>query len=105
MMPRRQMRVGDRRAFLVRAGLLALAPLVAPARTLAQETSTPGAVFQPAPPADAPAAPTAGSRRTVEVSPEEVVRGDPSKPNVTLAINVGAGSEPGLSMLDTLRDR
>ena len=94
-----------RRTFLLRAGAVCLASLVAPTRAMAQQTATPGAVFQPAPPADAPSAPAAGSGRTVEVSPEEVVRGDPSRPNVTLAINVGAGSEPGLSMLDTLRDK
>jgi peptidoglycan/xylan/chitin deacetylase (PgdA/CDA1 family) len=42
---------------------------------------------------------------TVPVSPEEVVRGDPSSPRIVLAINVGAGSTPAESMLDTLRER
>jgi peptidoglycan-N-acetylglucosamine deacetylase len=41
---------------------------------------------------------------TVPVSPEEVVRGDPSSPRIVLAINVGAGSTPAESMLDTLRE-
>jgi peptidoglycan/xylan/chitin deacetylase (PgdA/CDA1 family) len=95
----------DRRTFLIRASLFAATPLVAPARAFAQATPAPRPVFQPVAPADAPTAPTAGAVRTVEVSADEVERGDPSKPNVTLAINVGAGSEPGLSMLDTLRDK
>ncbi len=42
---------------------------------------------------------------TVPVSDEEVLRGDPERPWVSLVINVGAGSEPALSMLDTLRDK
>src|SRR4051812_5422779 len=90
-----------RRTFLIRTGLLGLAAL-APIPALAQEAK-PGAVFQPGAPTDAP--PPSSPPRTVEVSPEEVVRGDPSKPNITLAINVGAGSEPAVSMLDTLRDK
>jgi peptidoglycan/xylan/chitin deacetylase (PgdA/CDA1 family) len=39
------------------------------------------------------------------VSEDEVVRGDPNRPRVSLVINVGAGSEPAVSMLDTLRDK
>lgn len=42
---------------------------------------------------------------TVPVSAEEVVRGDPAKPNVAVVINVGAGHEPGLSMLQALAER
>jgi peptidoglycan/xylan/chitin deacetylase (PgdA/CDA1 family) len=42
---------------------------------------------------------------TVPVVPEEVVQGDPDKPNVALVINVGSGREPGISMLQTLADR
>jgi peptidoglycan/xylan/chitin deacetylase (PgdA/CDA1 family) len=42
---------------------------------------------------------------TVAVVPEEVVQGDPAKPNVALVINVGSGREPGLSMLQTLAER
>ena len=42
---------------------------------------------------------------TVPVSEEEVVRGDPERPNVALVINVGAGFEPATGMLDTLADK
>jgi len=83
--------------------LLGLASLAAPVTTFAQKTK-PGVVFQPATPADAPV-PPAGPARTVEVSADEVVRGDPSKPNISLVVNVGAGSETAVSMLDTLRDK
>jgi peptidoglycan/xylan/chitin deacetylase (PgdA/CDA1 family) len=41
---------------------------------------------------------------TVPVSPDEVVRGDPASPRITLVINVGAGYTPATSMLDTLRE-
>jgi peptidoglycan/xylan/chitin deacetylase (PgdA/CDA1 family) len=64
---------------------------------------TPSPLLPPAPPAP-PAEPGAAAR-TVEVSEEEVVRGDPSRPNISLVVNVGAGSEPALSMLDTLREK
>ena len=56
-----------------------------------------------APPPDQPAEPAA--RPTVPVSEEEVVRGDPSRPNVSLVINVGAGYEPAPMMLDTLKEK
>jgi peptidoglycan/xylan/chitin deacetylase (PgdA/CDA1 family) len=62
-------------------------------------------VFQPAPPTEPPPGPAPAPARTVEVSPEEVVRGDPNRPNVALVINVGAGYEPAVSMLDTLREK
>jgi peptidoglycan/xylan/chitin deacetylase (PgdA/CDA1 family) len=42
---------------------------------------------------------------SVPVSPEEVVRGDPNVPRLSLVINVGAGYPPATSMLDTLRER
>jgi peptidoglycan/xylan/chitin deacetylase (PgdA/CDA1 family) len=42
---------------------------------------------------------------SVPVSEEEVVRGDPDRPNVALVINVGAGREPAMSMLDTLIEK
>jgi len=48
------------------------------------------------------AAPT---QATVPVSDEEVLRGDPGRPWVSLVVNVGAGSESAMSMLDTLRDK
>jgi peptidoglycan/xylan/chitin deacetylase (PgdA/CDA1 family) len=41
----------------------------------------------------------------VPVSEEEVLRGDPTRPLVTLAINVGAGFEPATEMLDILREK
>ena len=39
------------------------------------------------------------------ISPDEVVRGDPARPNLALVFNVGAGSEPASAILDTLVDR
>jgi peptidoglycan/xylan/chitin deacetylase (PgdA/CDA1 family) len=45
------------------------------------------------------------SGASVPVSPEEVVRGDPTSPRIALVINVGAGYTPAVGMLDTLRDR
>ena len=40
---------------------------------------------------------------TVPVSAEEVVRGDPSRPWVSLVFNAGAGFRPAPAILDTLR--
>lgn len=82
--------------------LLAVIVLVLPSTSWAQDP-TPNPLLPPAPPADAPI--SAARARTVEVSEEEVVRGDPNRPNVSLVINVGAGSEPAVSMLDTLREK
>ena len=45
------------------------------------------------------------ARPTVPVSADEVSHGDPASPRIALAINVGAGYTPAVSMLDTLRDR
>jgi peptidoglycan/xylan/chitin deacetylase (PgdA/CDA1 family) len=45
------------------------------------------------------------AQATVPVSPDEVVRGDPSRPNVALVLNVGAGYTPADSILDTLREK
>ncbi len=45
------------------------------------------------------------AQATVPVSEEEVVRGDPTRPNLALVINVGAGYEPATAMLDTLADK
>jgi hypothetical protein len=42
---------------------------------------------------------------TVPVSEEEVRRGDPSVPNVALVVNIGAGFEPAVGMLDTLAEK
>jgi peptidoglycan-N-acetylglucosamine deacetylase len=39
----------------------------------------------------------------VPVSDQEVLRGDPTQPNVALVFNVGAGFEPAPEILDTLR--
>ena len=89
-----------------RPGLLALLLAVlivcVPASGQAQEP-TPNPLLPPAPPAELPI--SAEPARAVEVSDEEVVRGDPSRPNVSLVINVGAGSEPAVSMLDTLKEK
>ncbi|MBM2812431.1 MAG: polysaccharide deacetylase [Chloroflexi bacterium] len=41
----------------------------------------------------------------VPVSPDEVVRGDPARPWVSLVFNAGAGYEPAVEILDTLADR
>jgi peptidoglycan/xylan/chitin deacetylase (PgdA/CDA1 family) len=41
----------------------------------------------------------------VPVSEDEVLRGDPSVPKVSLIVNVGAGHDPGLAMLDTLVEK
>ena len=52
------------------------------------------------------AAPAAlGAQASVPVSEEEVVRGDPTRPNLALVINVGAGFEPATGMLDTLAEK
>jgi peptidoglycan/xylan/chitin deacetylase (PgdA/CDA1 family) len=47
----------------------------------------------------------AHAQPTVPVAEDEVSEGDTSKPNVALVLNVGAGFEPGLSMLQALSDR
>jgi peptidoglycan/xylan/chitin deacetylase (PgdA/CDA1 family) len=89
---------------LVLVVVLVTALVLAPSATSAQEgTATPAPLLAPAPPAPAPAPGIAA--RTVEVTPDEVVRGDPNRPNISLVINVGAGSEPAVSMLDTLREK
>jgi peptidoglycan/xylan/chitin deacetylase (PgdA/CDA1 family) len=41
----------------------------------------------------------------VPVTPEEVVRGDPSRPWISLVVNAGAGYEPAVEMLDTFAER
>jgi peptidoglycan/xylan/chitin deacetylase (PgdA/CDA1 family) len=42
---------------------------------------------------------------SVPVSEQEVVRGNPERPNVALVINVGAGFEPATGMLQTLAEK
>jgi peptidoglycan/xylan/chitin deacetylase (PgdA/CDA1 family) len=42
---------------------------------------------------------------SVPVSDEEVTEGDTSRPNVALVLNVGAGFEPGLPLLEALAER
>jgi peptidoglycan-N-acetylglucosamine deacetylase len=42
---------------------------------------------------------------SVPVSADEVVRGNPASPRISLVVNVGAGYTPAVSMLDTLRER
>jgi peptidoglycan/xylan/chitin deacetylase (PgdA/CDA1 family) len=41
----------------------------------------------------------------VPVTPEEVVRGDPSRPWISLVVNAGAGYEPAVEMLDTFAEK
>ncbi|MCX6023137.1 MAG: polysaccharide deacetylase family protein [Chloroflexi bacterium] len=41
----------------------------------------------------------------VPVSDQEVLRGNPDRPWVALVFNVGAGYEPGMSILDTLAEK
>ena len=86
----------------IRCVVLAILVLLLPATGWAQEP-TPNPLLPPAPPAEPPA--VAAPARTVEVSPEEVVRANPDRPNVSLVINIGAGSEPAVSMLDTLKEK
>jgi peptidoglycan-N-acetylglucosamine deacetylase len=45
------------------------------------------------------------TRPAVPVTPEEVVRGDSSRPWVSLVFNAGAGYQPGEAILDTLREK
>jgi peptidoglycan/xylan/chitin deacetylase (PgdA/CDA1 family) len=45
------------------------------------------------------------ARPAVPVTPEEVVRGDPSRPWVSLVFNAGAGYQPAEAILDTLREK
>lgn len=70
---------------------------------LAQE-GTPPPLLPPAPPTTG-APPSTDPARTVEVSAEEVVRGDPNRPRISLIVNVGAGHEVAVSMLDTLKEK
>src|SRR5215207_2084688 len=90
-----------RRSWMSVAGLFALLScLLSPVLALAQE-GTPGSLLPPAAPASVAPAPA----RTVEVAEDEVVRGDPSRPRISLIINIGAGFETAGSMLDTLKEK
>lgn len=57
---------------------------------------------EPAPPEPPPAARPRAPRPTVPVSAEEVVRGDPSRPWISLIFNAGAGFKSAPAILDTL---
>jgi peptidoglycan/xylan/chitin deacetylase (PgdA/CDA1 family) len=46
-----------------------------------------------------------GQPAAVDVSDQEVVRGNPELPNVALVFNVGAGYQPASGILDTLAER
>ena len=50
------------------------------------------------------ATPARAQQASVAVSDEEVLQGDPSRPNIALVFNVGAGFEPATSILDTLAE-
>ncbi len=61
---------------------------------------TPGpALAQDTPPPEPPRFPV------VPVSPQEVVRGDPSRPWISLVFNAGAGYGAAPAILDTLREK
>lgn len=71
-------------------------------------TSTPRATPTSAPsatPTVLPLSPTPLARLSVPVSAEEVERGDPSRPWVSLVFNAGAGFKPAPAILDVLRDK
>ena len=51
------------------------------------------------------APPPIAAAPTVPVAEDEVLRGDPGRPWVALVFNVGAGSEPAMGILDTLREK
>ena len=69
--------------------------------SLGRAEAQPSPAFAPPPAQPAEPAP----RPTVPIAEDEVVRGDPSHPNVALVVNVGAGYEPAAGMLDTLREK
>ena len=85
--------------------LLLAALLLAPLGLASTLTAPVLAQAAPAlvPPPDQPAEPP--THPTVSVSEDEVVRGDPARPNVALVVNVGAGYEPAPGMLDTLKEK
>ena len=74
------------------ASLLAALALLIPA-TVGAQGSAPDPLLPPVPPVEGPI--SAASARAVEVSEEEVVRGDPNLPNVSLVVNVGADRDCG----------
>jgi peptidoglycan/xylan/chitin deacetylase (PgdA/CDA1 family) len=93
-----------------RPGLLAcclvlLAMSAAPASWLLAQEGTPPPLLPPAPPAPAATAVSDEPVRTVPVSAEEVDRGDPTRPRISMVVNVGAGYEVATSMLDTLKEK
>ncbi|MFN8633119.1 MAG: polysaccharide deacetylase family protein [Chloroflexota bacterium] len=81
--------------------LLAVLMLL-PSMSAFAQSATPGPLLPPAPPV---ATQESAPARTVEVSDQEVVRGDPTRPRISLVVNVGAGREPAVSMLDTLKEK
>jgi peptidoglycan/xylan/chitin deacetylase (PgdA/CDA1 family) len=52
-----------------------------------------------------PSPSAAQQAREISVSDEEIVRGDPSRPNLALVFNIGAGYEPATAILDALAER
>lgn len=94
------LRIARLRMLALAVALVATIAVFPPGATLAQ---TPP-LLPPAPPAEAPTGPPAPAS-AVEPGVDEVVRGDPNRARVSLVINVGAGSEPAVSMLDTLREK
>jgi peptidoglycan/xylan/chitin deacetylase (PgdA/CDA1 family) len=78
-----------------------------------QPSLEPPALLAAAPPDGRPAevrpaeqtAPPAAEPKRVAVSEEEITRGPADRPQVSLAINVGAGYEPATEVLDVLASR
>lgn len=69
-------------------------------------TSSPSPTPTPsASPTVPPLSPTPLTRLSVPVSAEEVTRGDPSRPWLSLVFNAGAGYEPAPAILDVLRGK
>ena len=88
------------------ACLLALVSwLLAPGSWLLAQEGTPGPLLPPVAPAVVTPSSAPAPARTVEVSEDEVVRGDPTRPRISLIVNIGAGFEPAVSILDTLKDK
>ena len=87
------------------AAPVAAAPVTASATPTARPappspSATPTRPTEPARPTTPPPTPGAAA---VPVAAEEVARGDPTRPWVSLVFNAGAGYEPAPSILDTLR--
>ncbi|MSQ14323.1 MAG: hypothetical protein EXR50_00450 [Dehalococcoidia bacterium] len=71
-------------------------------------TPSPTPVPSPTPNLRPPEIPTVMSQpvlQAVQVDSDEISRGDPGSPWISLVFNAGAGFQPGTSILDVLRER